>query len=176
MLNNEEQEQFTRLWTEAQPSVAGYVRAVVRDVDVARDLLQETALVLLRKFGKWDSTRAFLPWALGVAKFEILAHRRDAGRSRLLFDDALLDAITEWWGNVAEQIGDEQAALHDCLAKLAPRAREIVQLRFYDEMTMPKIAERLDATAGAIRISLMRIREQLQACVERRLHSEGGST
>ncbi len=174
MLSDEAQEQFTRLWTEVQPTVAGYVYAVVRDVHVAKDLVQETALVLLRKFGQWDSRRAFLPWALGVAKLEILAHRRDAGRSRMVFDDVLLDAITESWANVAADIGKEQAALHECLEKLAPHAREIVRLRYYDELKTPQIADRLGATAGAVRISLMRIREQLRDCVERRLRSEGG--
>ena len=173
MLNNKEQEQFTRLWTQAQPSVAGYVRAIVRDGDVAKDVVQETALVLLRKFREWDSSRPFVAWALGIARFEILAHRRDAGRSRLVFDDALLDAITELWGDVAGEIGNEQVALHDCLEKLAPRARKIVHLRYFNELQMSQIGEQLGATAGAIRISLMRIRERLQECVERRLTSEG---
>lgn len=174
MLDNEAQEQFTRLWTEVQPTVAGYVYSVVRDMHLAKDLVQETALVLLRKFGEWDSSREFLPWALGVAKLEILSHRRDTGRSRVVFDDALLDAITESWAKHATQIDAEQAALHECLEKLAPHAREIVRLRYFDEMQTPQIADRLGSTAGAVRISLMRIREQLQGCVERQLGPKGG--
>ena len=176
MRSEETQEQFTRLWTEALPTVAAYVHAVVRDTHVAKDLVQETAMVLLRKFAEWDSSREFLPWALGVAKLEILAHRRDTGRSRLVFDDILLDAITESWAKHATEIDGEQAALHDCLEKLAPHAREIVRLRYYDELKTPQIAERLGSTAGAVRISLMRIRQQLQGCVEMRLRSEGGVT
>ncbi len=173
MLDHDEQERFTRLWTQAQPSVTGYVRAVVRDFDVARDVVQETALILLRKFREWDTSRPFLPWALGVAKFEILAHRRDAGRNRLVFNDALLDAFTESWGNVTEEISNEQAALHACVEHLAPRSREIVRMRYGNELSAPQIAERLETTAGAVRISMMRIREQPQACVKRRLRSEG---
>jgi RNA polymerase sigma-70 factor (ECF subfamily) len=174
MLNDEQQEQFTRLWTEVQPSVAGYVHALVRDVHVAKDLVQETALVLLRKFGEWNSSQPFLPWALGAAKFEILAHHRDAGRSRLVFDDDLLDAITESWGMVAAEVSDEQAALHECLEKLAPHAREVVRLRYYEVLQATQIASRLGSTTGAVRILLLRIREQLRACVERHLQSEGG--
>lgn len=118
-LINEEQEQFTRHWTQAQPSVARYVRVVVRDGDLAKDVVQETALILLRKFREWDSERPFVAWALGVAKFEILAHHRDAGRNRLVIDGALLDTITDLWGSIAGEIGDEQVAFHDCLEKLA---------------------------------------------------------
>lgn len=175
MLDHDEQEQFTRFWTEAQPSVAGYVRAVVRDPDVAKDVVQGTALILLRKFRDWDSSRPFLPWALGVAKFEILAHRRDAGRSRLVFDDALLDAVTEMWGKVAGEISAEQAALHDCLEKLPARSREIVRLRYFNDLEMAEVGKHLESTSGAMRIALMRIRERLQDCVQRRLGAEGGT-
>lgn len=175
MLTNDEQEQFTRFWTEAQASVAGYVRAVVRDPDVTKDVLQQTALVLLRKFREWDPSRSFLPWALGVAKYEILAHRRDSGRSRLVFDETLLDSVTEMWAQVASEISQEQAVLHDCMEKLAPRALETVRLRYFHDLEMQQIGERLGTTAGAVRISLMRIRERLQECVERRLRTEGGT-
>lgn len=174
MLSDEKQELFTRLWTEVQTTVAGYVYAIVRDVDVAKDVVQETALVLLRKFGEWDSSREFLPWALGVSKLEILAHYRDTGRSRVIFDNDLLDAITESWAKVAAEIGNEQAALHECLEKLAPHAQRIVRLRYYDELKAPQIADRVGTSAGAVRILLMRIREQLQRCVEQSLRSEGG--
>lgn len=175
MLSNDEQERFTRFWTEAQPSVAGYVRAVVRDSDVAKDVVQGTALVLLRKFREWDSSRPFLPWALGIAKFEILAHHRDTGRSRLVFDDALMNTITEMWGQVAGEISAEQAALHDCLEKLPPRSREIVRLRYFNDLDMTEVGKRLESTSGAMRIALMRIRERLQDCIQRRLGTEGGT-
>jgi len=176
MLDNEQQVRFTQLWTEAQPAVAAYVRAVVRDAHVAKDIVQETALVLLRKFEQWDSRRDFLPWALGFAKFELLSHRRDAGRSRIVFDDALLDAITDSWPGVVAEFDGEQSALQECLETLAPKAREIVRLRFYDELKMPQVAEKVGSTAGAARIAMMRIRRQLQDCVSRRLQSTGGQS
>lgn len=176
MLDNEQQIRFTQLWTEAQPAVASYVRAVVRDAHVAKDIIQETALVLLRKFEQWDSSREFLPWALGFAKFELLAHRRDAGRSRLMFDDTLLTAITDAWPGAVAEIDGEQSALQECLETLAPKAREIVRLRYFDELGMPQVADRIGTTAGAARIAMMRIRRQLEDCVRRRLQSTGGQS
>lgn len=174
MLNNDQQVQFTRLWTAAQPAVAAYVRAVVRDAHVAKDIVQNTALVLLGKFEHWDSTREFLAWALGFAKFELLAHRRDSARSRLVFDDALLDAVTDSWPSVVAELEHEQSALQECLETLAPKSREIVRLRFYDELKMSQVAERVGSTSGATRVSLMRIRRHLEDCVHRRMRAVGG--
>lgn len=174
MLTDEQQERFTRLWTEVQPSVSGYIHAVVRDSVVAKDIVQETALALLRKFAEWDAAREFLPWALGTAKFAILSHRRDSARCRVTFDDEVLHAITETWGTVAPEISDEQAALHACLEKLAPHARDVVRLRYEESLDSPQIAQKLGSTAGAVRIALQRIREQLRACVQHQLTLEGG--
>ncbi len=174
MLTDEQQERFTRLWTEVQPSVSGYIHAVVRDAAVAKDIVQETALALLRKFAEWDTAREFLPWALGTAKYAILTHRRDAARCRVTFDDEVLHAITETWSIVAPEISDEQAALHSCLEKLAPHARDVVRLRYEESLDSPQIAQKLGSTAGAVRIALQRIREQLRACVQHQLTLEGG--
>jgi hypothetical protein len=50
MLSEHEQEWFLRLWADAQPAVTAFVHAVVRDSSAAKDLVQETALVLFRRF------------------------------------------------------------------------------------------------------------------------------
>ena len=168
-LDEEAQLRFTQLWTDAQPAVAAYLRAVVRDVDLAKDIVQETAIVLLRKFGQWDSEREFLPWALGVAKFQVLAHRRDMARSRVVFDEALLDAITDSWPSAMAKVSREQAILEECLETLAPKARQIVRLRFFHEMNIQEVAEKIGASYGATCIAMMRIRRSLQDCVQRRL-------
>lgn len=175
MLSDAQQELFTRLWTAVQPAVAGYIRALVRDDPVADDLTQETALVLLRTFSSYDPQRPFLPWALNTAKFQILGHRRDEARCRVLFDGDLLDRITENWGDAAPQISGEQAALGECLETLAPHARKLLRLRYDETLDSTQIARQLATTAAAVRMALQRAREQLRVCVERRLQIGGGT-
>ena len=80
MLEEDQQIRFTQLWTDAQPTVNQYVASLVRDQWAVRDIVQNTSLALLRKFKDYDPSRPFLPWALGVAKFEILGHQRDSTR------------------------------------------------------------------------------------------------
>jgi DNA-directed RNA polymerase specialized sigma24 family protein len=50
MSTNETHEQFTRLWTEAQPIVSAYLNALVPDFQEAEDLSQDVSVILLRKF------------------------------------------------------------------------------------------------------------------------------
>lgn len=174
MLSEEDQETFTRLWTEAQPTVSHYLMSLVRDSATVKDLLQNTALVLLRKFSDYDRDKPFLPWAMGVAKFELLGHRRDAARSRVMFDSDLLDRYTERWSELAPRHSDEAEALQTCLTKLPDRLRKVVKLRYFEECNSKEIAEALEMKAGNVRVTLQRTREQLRECVERELGREGG--
>lgn len=175
MLSEEDQETFTRLWTEAQPTVSHYLLSLVREPATAKDLLQKTALVLLRKFSDYDRDQPFLPWAMGVAKFELLGHRRDEARNRVLFDSELLDRYTERWSELAPQQTDETAALQHCLGKLPKRLRRVIRLRYFEDRNSGEIAKALDLTAGNVRVTLQRTREQLRQCVERELRVGGGS-
>src|SRR5262245_25378219 len=81
--NSDAHEQFTRLWTAAQPVVASYLGSLVPDFRDAQDLLQNVAIACLRKFAEYDSQRPFTTWALGMARLEVLNLRRTHARSRL---------------------------------------------------------------------------------------------
>lgn len=172
MLTTEQQENFTRLWTQAQSTVACFVHASIRDRGQAEDLLQEIAMTLLRKFADYDSSKAFLPWAMGVAKFAILGSRRDSARSRLVFDEALLERISSSFLEIAPTLREEESHLDHCLTKLAPEARRMVRLRYYDLLDSREIARVLDKSEVAIRVGLLRIREQLRKCIENQIQLE----
>ena len=175
MLDDPQHQQFTRLWTENQPSVAGYLHSLAGDRDVSENLLQDTALTLLRKFEQYDSERPFLPWALGFARVQLLTHRRDASRSRAVaLEDELLERFTALWAEVEVSVREEQQALEICLGRLAPRAAELVRLRYLEALNATQMAQRLGLAAGSIRVQLQRIREQLRDCIVAQLRSQGG--
>src|SRR5437667_7257569 len=73
-------EQFTRLWTKAQPLISSFIMASVPDFQDAEDLLQNVAVACLRKFDVYDPRWPFLGWALGMAKIEIARFQREHAR------------------------------------------------------------------------------------------------
>ena len=48
--------------------VAAFVLSIIPDFHQAEDVLQQVAVVLVREFGQFDTSRPFLPWALGIAQ------------------------------------------------------------------------------------------------------------
>ena len=172
MISEEEQERFMRLWTDAQPTVVNYLHAAVRDAAMANDLVQETAMVLFRRFGDYDGQRPFLCWALGVAKFQVLGLHRDGARSCITFDTELFDKFTEIWAEAAPAASEQATALEICLERLPARLRQMVRWRYFEERSSEEIAGALGTKSAAVRVALQRIREQLRACIERQMRPE----
>ncbi len=66
-------QEFLLLLTSHQSTLYASITALLGGVEGAQDVLQETNLVLLEKAGEFDLSRPFLPWALTVARFQMLA-------------------------------------------------------------------------------------------------------
>lgn len=173
MLSEPEQERFLRLWAESQRAVVHYIHATVQDTAAAKDLAQETALVLFRRFAEYDGRRPFLAWALGVARFQVRGFHRDAARGRVCFDTELLEQFTELWAETAAVASGRSAALEACLEGLPSGSRQMVRLRYFEQLNSGEIAGRIGGSAAAVRMALQRIREQLRTCVEQRLRIDG---
>jgi RNA polymerase sigma-70 factor (ECF subfamily) len=172
MLSEHEQERFLRLWADAQPAVAAFIHAVVRDSAAAKDVLQETALVLFRRFADYDSERPFLAWALGVAKLQVLGFHRDEARNLVICDSELLDSFTEAWAEQAPATSEQSGALEICLERMAARPRQILRWRYFEDLKSEEISRRLGSKSAAVRVTLQRLREQLRACVEKQMRQE----
>lgn len=71
----QEAEELAALWTSAQPVVAAFIRVLVPRHDDSDELLQETAVVLVRRFQEYDRHRSFVGWAIGIAKMKVLTYQ-----------------------------------------------------------------------------------------------------
>ncbi len=91
----ERMSQFVERLTAAQSALYGSIHTLLAGQPDVADVLQETNRVLWRKADAYDPARPFLPWALTIARFEVLAHRKRQSRDRLVFDDGLLGQIAE---------------------------------------------------------------------------------
>ena len=176
MLTGQQQEQFTILWTEAQPVVSQYVMSLVTYASTTQDVVQNTSLALLRKFNEYDPARPFLPWALGIAKFEILSYRRDLARSQVFCDSDFLDRYTATWAAVAPHLENEASVMTRCVENLPDRQRKIIRMTYSENLSSDEIAPRLGLTSANVRAILSRTRNALRGCVQRRLSAGKGAT
>jgi RNA polymerase sigma-70 factor (ECF subfamily) len=122
--------QFLRLYVEQEESLRGFVRSLVPTLDDAREVMQETAALLWRKFDDLDSPENFRRWAFGVARMEALTFRRDRARDRHVFSEDLIRLLEAEAEEAAGRSDREERAMELCLKKLPEAQRALVETAF----------------------------------------------
>jgi RNA polymerase sigma-70 factor (ECF subfamily) len=158
-----------------QTQLFGYIYSLVRNVDDADDLFQQTSLVLWDKFDQFDPSRSFVAWACGVARFEVSNFIRHRGRSRLYFSDELCQMLIDAHEELDRDPDDAErrrAALAACLKKLRAGDQELVDACYERSAKIPDVADRWGRSTQSIHNSLRRIRRVLFECVSRSMARE----
>lgn len=158
------------LFVQHQAQLRSFLHSLVPDFSTADDLLQECFLTVSQKAGDFSLESNFLAWVRSIARFKILALRRDSARSPLLLSEDVLESLILSAPSVdSETSGGENQALETlrmCLSRLAPAAREIVQMRYFSQWGPKEISQIRDCSLNAVNVTLARAREALRQCME----------
>ena len=160
---------FLELLTAHERSLALYVHGLVPRDAAAEDILQQTKLLLWKHFDDFQPGTNFLAWARRIAFHQILTHRRHKKREHLSLDDEALEALGHAVSELAEEASPRQEALRECLGRLPNEHRQLVQLRYFEELEINQIAPRVERTEAAVYRALSRVRMALMECMQHRL-------
>ena len=165
--------EFAELLQQTQTRLFGYIHSLVRDLNDADDLFQQTTIILWKKFADFDRERSFCAWACGVARLEIANFLRSRRRQRLCFSDDLTLLLIEAHEQLSDDEADERrAALARCAAKLREQDRELLVECYASEAGVRRAAGRRRRSAQSVYNSLRRIRRALFECIARTLAQE----
>jgi RNA polymerase sigma-70 factor (ECF subfamily) len=156
---------------EHQNRLYAYILSLVLDKERARDVLQQTNLVLLEKETEFERGTHFFGWSAKVAYYEVLTDRRKRQRDRHLFNDDLLSVVASESLQVGETLESRIDALRGCLNKMSAADREVLMQRYRTGGRVSEIAELLGKTPNAVSAMLHRLRSSLMDCVQKKLGS-----
>jgi len=161
--------QLMRLMTEHQRRIFGYIYTLVPDRHDAQDILQETSVVICKKFGQFRIGTDFVAWACQIAYWEVRRSRQKFARSKVVFNQVLADAISETAVDLMPEMSARHDALMKCLEKLHPRDRELLLTRYEPGNGVEEAAERSGRSLVAAYKALGRLRKLLFDCVTNQL-------
>jgi RNA polymerase sigma-70 factor (ECF subfamily) len=170
---DEARRQFIRLMTRHERLVYGYILSLVPNWADADEILQETNIRLWEEFDKFVLGTNFAAWAVRVAHFQVLTWRKRVSRSKLVFDQRVIDALAEepyWTDDLFEA---RQQALGDCVSELPPHSRELLRSCYADGTKIKDVASQLERTPASVYKALERIRVALHSCIERKVSRTG---
>lgn len=154
-------EQYLAHVTGCQSALYAFICSLLGNSESARDVLQETNLVLWKKAAEFDPSREFKAWAYKIAYMQVLAFRKQQSRDRLIFDDDVLDSVAQEIIARDESLDQNLRKLDDCIRKLPPPLRRAVQMRYGDGQSVKSIAAQLKQNANAVAVMLYRARQAL---------------
>jgi RNA polymerase sigma-70 factor (ECF subfamily) len=163
---------FLELLTTHERALSLYVHSLVPGDAAAEDILQQTKMILWKHYDDFEQGTNFLAWARKTAFHQILTHRRQKKRGHLSLDEVALEALGTAVSELAGDVSARHEALRACVAKLPLEHRQLIQLRYFEDLEIDQVADRLKRTAGAVYRALSRIRMGLMECVERQLALE----
>ncbi len=169
------QEAFIRLYVANEESLRSYVRSLVPSLDDSREVMQEIAAVLWRKFNPQDPPDHFRRWAFGVARLEALVHRRAVSRDRHVFSEETINLLAASAEELSDNLEQERVALRDCLSRLPSTKRSLLEAAYAPEARIDHLAVETGRTPMSLYKALHRIRLELLECT-RRFLARGDAT
>ncbi|MCO6047126.1 sigma-70 family RNA polymerase sigma factor [Aeoliella sp. ICT_H6.2] len=166
-----QEQRFVRLFAQTQRALHAYIVALVYDPNVAADLLQETNIVLWRRFADYEEGMSFLAWARGIARRTVLNYRRSSARQIATLDPQLLEELATRLSNIAEEPISRLEVLNECLRKLKDTDRQLIMARYEPGNSVNSMADKLSRPVNSVSQSLSRIRRVLADCMERNVQA-----
>ncbi|MCI6551175.1 MAG: sigma-70 family RNA polymerase sigma factor [Prevotella sp.] len=167
---------FDLLLTRNQSKLFAYILFVVRDRDLANDIFQETFVKVITKLqqGKYATTGKFGAWIMRIAHNVIMDAYREQKSERIIepTDDNDLSNISSARvldGNIENRFVNEQVLcdVKKMMGLLPAPQREIVYMRFYQELTFKEIAEMtnisINTALGRMRYAILNMRRMAKA-------------
>ena len=162
---------FDLLLSRNQSKLFSYILFVVHEQDLANDIFQETFVKVITKLqeGRYIDSGKFSAWTMRIAHNVIMDWYRDNRAKNIVetSDDNDLSNVT---GNDITDFNIEDRYVNEQVLRdvkkmmnlLPPTQREIVFMRFYQEMSFKEIAETtgvsINTALGRMRYAILNMR------------------
>jgi RNA polymerase sigma-70 factor, ECF subfamily len=150
---------FTELVRRFSPRLRYFLSSLASDQNDVDDLLQNVWLDVYRGIERLTNPAAFPAWIYRIARSRVA---RQLCRQEPLESFPLEEVPDE----PVEFTAGEAAAVHVALNKLTPEHREVLVLRFLNDLSYSEIAEVIGVPVGTVRSRLYFAKKMLRTILE----------
>ena len=166
---------FDLILSHNQSKLFSYILFVVRNRDVADDIFQETFVKIITKLqeGRYKPSGKFSAWAMRIAHNVIMDWYRAQKSDKIIEptkenDLSNIGGVDIQIGNIENQFVNMQtlADIKKMMKHLPPSQREVVFMRFYQEMSFKEIAKTtgvsINTSLGRMRYAILNLRRMVR--------------
>jgi RNA polymerase sigma-70 factor, ECF subfamily len=152
-----------------------YLLRIVREPATAEDLFQQTWIRVTENARRFDERRGIEPWLFSIARNLAIDYLRrvkpESLDEELPSGTARVDMLADAHPGVVETLIRQQRSsrLADAIGELTPMYREVITLRFEEEMKLEEISELLGVPLSTAKTRLRRALDALRELLAARL-------
>lgn len=158
-----------KLFVKYQMAIRSFAIGLTGDFTAAEDVVQETFLTVTKKAADFRSGTSFLSWALTIARLKVYENGRATRRFSREVLESLAASLPQRESESPSRGDDRISPLLECIEELAPKAREVLRLRYFAEHGPGEIASLLGRTVAGVNATLVKSREALRLCLDQKL-------
>lgn len=153
---------FEELVERYTPRLRYYLRELLGSEPAADDALQDVWLDAFRALPRLADPGAFAAWIYRLARDRAFRELRRSRRWRPLVEEDLCAEASD----LEEFTADDARRVHEALALLLPEHREVLVLRFLEQMPYDDIARVVGCRLGTVRSRLHYAKRALKRILE----------
>ncbi len=169
---------FGELYDATVHRVYFLIRRFIRDEGAAHEVTADVFHQAWVQAHRFDSARgSVIAWLLIMARSRSLDACRRQAAQRVIFDSDITDAALAELSHVETPLDillsiHSNFALHSALTRVAPTARQMISLAFYQGLTYSEISEHLKMPLGTVKTVIRRALRALRADLMALSHAE----
>ena len=160
---------FEVLLNRHKSRVFAFIMSKIKNKDLSEDIFQDTYVKVVNSLqkGKYNEEGKFLPWVMRIAHNLVIDHFRKQKKMHMVRsnnDFDIFDVIKDSKINADEKLIKDQifSDLNSLIDKLPSDQKEVLKMRYYEELSFKKIAEHFDISIntalGRMRYALINLR------------------
>lgn len=170
---NNRLDEVLSLFAKYQRRLYLYISSMLVDPAASEDVLQETNIVVWRKFDQFQPGTDFRTWVFQIAFYEVRKYLDRKRRTMTCFTPEILDELSAEYEREELMLELRSDALAGCVQKLLASDRVLIEQVYGRGLDVVELAQETGRERTSIYRSLRRIRQLLFECVERTLHRQG---
>lgn len=154
------------LFARYQLRLCRFLKRMVRNEAIAAELTNEVFMKVWRHAGTFSSRSAVSTWIFRIAHNEAISFLRKRSDEALDDEAALEVADPDDTPEVTAQKTDKAAQIRQCLVALSDEHREVIELVYYQEMSVAEVSEAVGIPANTVKTRMFHARKYLSELLQ----------
>jgi RNA polymerase sigma-70 factor (ECF subfamily) len=141
--------------------VLRFIQRTVRNPGIAEDLVSQVFLDVWRSANRFENRARVSTWLLSIARYKAINSLRERTHENIDRDDVREIVDADDTPEVALDRKQTNGILRECIARLSPAHREIIELVYYRENSPAEVSAMLDIPLATAKSRMFYARKRL---------------